>query len=179
MKEYAETLIEQFKDKELAHAHVDDFLNISIATQLKVLREQRGLTQTTLAQLADMMQARISVMEDINYSSWSISTLKKLARAFDVSLKVSFESFDTLISDTGNFNKESLQRDTRTDALRKLGRSISASDSLTRYRRDDLTISNKSETNMSRKIVKASEHEPVILKLAMKAGDSFTIPHAA
>jgi len=145
MKEYAERLIGQFRDEEIAHAYVDDFLNISIATQIKVLREQRGQTQAKLADLAGMKQSRISVMEDINYPSWSISTLKKLARAFDVSLKVSFESFDTLIADTGNFSEEFLKRDTRTDALKNLECSKQAGDRLNYSHREDRAASNETK----------------------------------
>ena len=122
MKEHAQNLIERFKDAEPAHAHVDDFLNMSIATQIKVLRKQRGLTQKQLGQLAGMQQDAICRLENIRYSGWSVLTLKRLAKAFDVALKVSFESFDTLIHDAGSFSKESLQRDTRLDALHKLGR---------------------------------------------------------
>ena len=164
MKEYAETLIGQFRDEELAHAYVDDFLNISIATQIKVLREQRGQTQAKLAELAGMKQSRISVMEDINYPSWSISTLKKLARAFDVSLKVSFESFDTLIADTGNFSEEALKRDTRANSLKKLER-------LNYDHLEDQAASNESITNMSHKAGKASENRAVIHADSMYAGD--------
>jgi len=69
MKEHAQNLIEQFKDAELAHAHVDGFLNISIAAQIKVLRKQRGLTQGQLGQLAGMRRMlsvglRISAIQD-------------------------------------------------------------------------------------------------------------------
>ena len=55
-----------------------------VATQIKVLREQRVMTQAALAEKADMRQPRLSVMEDAGYSNWSINTLKRLARAFDL-----------------------------------------------------------------------------------------------
>lgn len=110
-------LKKEFKDKEYAHAYVDEFLNASIATQIKVLREQRKWDQKELATKSGMKQPRISLLENINYYRWSISTLKKLAEAFDVTLKVSFESFSTRINDIDNFNRESLEKLSRMDDL--------------------------------------------------------------
>src|SRR5450755_1572386 len=106
-------------DKEYAHAYVDEFLNVSIATQLKVLREQQTLTQEELANLAGMKQERISVLENVNYSSWSINTLRKLAKALDVTLKVSFETFGSRLSDMGNVNTRSLQRMSREEEINR------------------------------------------------------------
>ncbi|MGB7910641.1 MAG: helix-turn-helix transcriptional regulator [Desulfobaccales bacterium] len=103
---------EAFKSKEYRHAYVDEFLNVSIATQIKVLREQRGRewSQKDLADKVGMKQPRISVMENVNYSSWSINTLRKLAKAFDLTLRVSFESFGERIKEIDQFNREALER---------------------------------------------------------------------
>ena len=117
MSELKNKLKKEFKNKEYAHAYVNEFLNASIATQIKVLREQRGWDQKELALLTDMKQPRISLLENINYDMWSISTLKKLAEAFDVTLNVSFESFSKRIDDIEKFSRESLQRQSRVDAL--------------------------------------------------------------
>lgn len=101
-----------FNNKEYRHAYVDEFLNVSIATQIKVLREQRNWTQTELANRVNppMKQTRISIMENVNYSSWSVKTLRKLAEAFDLTLRVSFESFGYRIKEIEQFNRESLER---------------------------------------------------------------------
>lgn len=110
-------LRKKFSDREIANAYVDEFLNMSIATQLKVLREQRRLTQKSLAELAGMKQERISVLENVNYSSWSINTLRKLAAAFDVRLRVSFETFGSCLAEMENFTRESLERMSREEEL--------------------------------------------------------------
>ena len=110
MNEFNKIYREEFKDKETREIYADDFLNTSIATQIKVLREQRELTQAQLAEKAEMAQERISVMEDVNYSSWTIKTLKRLAHAFDVRLVVKFESFGSLLSEFEAFNRENLER---------------------------------------------------------------------
>ena len=57
-----------------------------------------------------MMQPRISVMENVNYSSWSIKILRKLAEAFDLTLCVSFESFGTRVNDIEKFSREYLEK---------------------------------------------------------------------
>ncbi|MEW6660151.1 MAG: helix-turn-helix domain-containing protein [Thermodesulfobacteriota bacterium] len=99
-----------FKSKEYRHAYADEFLDVSIATQIKVLREQRNWGQEDLAQKVGMKQPRISVMENVNYSSWSINTLRKLAKAFDLTLRVSFESFGDRIKEIDRFNRKALER---------------------------------------------------------------------
>lgn len=110
MSKLADKLRLEFQDREYRHAYVDSFLNSSIATQIKVLREQREWSQEQLAREANMKQPRISALENVNYSSWSINTLKRLAEAFDVTLKVSFESFGTRLVDIDRFSRESLER---------------------------------------------------------------------
>src|SRR5712692_5991842 len=88
MNELVEQLRLEFKDEECAYTYVDEFLNAAIATQIKVIREQRGLSQEQLAEKTGMKQERISVLEDVNYGSWSVTTLKRIARALGVTLKV-------------------------------------------------------------------------------------------
>src|SRR5262249_44827502 len=71
-------------------------LDSMIAMQLTALREQHGWTQGELAEKTRMAQPRISLLEDVNYSSWSVNTLRRIARAYDVRLKVSFEEFGSV-----------------------------------------------------------------------------------
>jgi transcriptional regulator with XRE-family HTH domain len=108
--EIIERLKRDFSDPDYRCVYAEDFLNSSIATQIKVLREEREWTQADLAKKTGKAQSRISEIEDINYSSWSIRTLRRLARAFDLRLKVTFEEFGTLLSDFTKLNRESLQR---------------------------------------------------------------------
>ncbi len=111
MSELRSNLREEFHDKEYRHAYADESLSTYIATQIKVLREQRKLTQRELAELADMAQPRIAVLEDVNYSSWSINTLRRLAQAFDVRLSVRFEKFSSLIPEIETLGREALERE--------------------------------------------------------------------
>jgi transcriptional regulator with XRE-family HTH domain len=107
----------ELRDKEYAHAYADELLNAYIATQIKVLRQQRKWSQKQLAVEAGMAQERVSVLEDVNYSSWTVKTLLKLARAFDLRLRVSFESFSTVLSDMQRLSASTLERTSRIEDL--------------------------------------------------------------
>jgi transcriptional regulator with XRE-family HTH domain len=96
-------------DKEYRHTYANERLNALVATQIKVLREQRVWRQEDLAEEAEMHQPMISRYENVNYSSWSIKTLKQLALAFDVILEVKFRSFGDMVRGVDEFSRESLQ----------------------------------------------------------------------
>lgn len=110
MNELVDKLRPEFQDKEYRHAYADECLNTMIATQIKVLREQRGMTQKQLADATGMGQPRIPLLEDATYENWTVNTLKRFAKAFDVALSVKFETFSRLISDFENLSRESLER---------------------------------------------------------------------
>ena len=115
MSELVDQLRTEFQDEEYRHAYADDCLDTMIATQIKVLREQRGMTQGQLATATGMKQPRIPLLEDATYSNWTVNTLKRFARAFDVALSVKFETFSRLIHDFENLSRKSLQRPTFTN----------------------------------------------------------------
>jgi transcriptional regulator with XRE-family HTH domain len=112
MSELVETVRHEFQDYEYRHAYVEECLNAMVATQIKVLREQRNMTQGQLAEAAGMKQPRIPLLEDSSYSNWTVNTLKRFARAFDVALSVKFEAFSSVIDDFANMSRHSLQRPT-------------------------------------------------------------------
>lgn len=100
----------RLRDKEYAEGYAESFLNSYIATQIKVLREQRNMTQADLAREIGTTQAGVSRMENVDYSSWSKRTLTKLSRAFGVRLKVSFEPYGTLPNEVVEFSRSNLER---------------------------------------------------------------------
>src|SRR5262245_29459595 len=97
MRTLVERLKSDFQDEETRNIYCDEFLNLAIATQIKVLREQQELSQAALAERAGMRQERISVLEDVNYSAWTLNVLRRLARAFGLRLSVTFESFGSFL----------------------------------------------------------------------------------
>lgn len=106
---------DKFKDRDYRAAYAESVLDTAIATQIRVLREQRDWSQERLAEAAGMQQSRISALEDANYSGWSIKTLKRLARAFDVPLLVEFGTFGRLLNDVDNLRRASLERPSFAD----------------------------------------------------------------
>jgi transcriptional regulator with XRE-family HTH domain len=106
----SETLRQDLRQPEFSEGYAESFQDAYVATQIKVLREQNKWTQAALAKELGTTQTVISRIENVNYSAWNIRTLKKLARAFRVRLKVSFETYGSLIHDVDSFSREDLQR---------------------------------------------------------------------
>ena len=110
MSDLRDRLLEDFQDPEYRHAYVESFLNSSIAAQIRVIRKARRFTQKALAKRVGSKQSGISRLEDASYDGWSIATLHRLARAFDVSLVVRFESFGNVLADIATFGAEALAK---------------------------------------------------------------------
>ena len=103
-------LIDRFKDATYRRTYVDDFANAYLATQIQVLREQRGLTQTEFADLVGVRQSQVCRWENVNNSSWQLRTLRKIAAALDLVVVVRFESFGQVLPDIEAFSREALER---------------------------------------------------------------------
>jgi transcriptional regulator with XRE-family HTH domain len=110
MEDIAETLRHELQQPEFSEGYAESFLDAYIATQIKVLRQKNEWTQTKLAEEIKTAQTVISRIENVNYSAWNIRTLKKLARAFRLRLKVSFETYGSLIEDVESFSRQALDR---------------------------------------------------------------------
>ncbi len=103
-------LLKEFHDKEARTEYADQFLDASIALQITTLRQERQLTQQELGDLAGMKQSRISTMEKIDYSSWSVRTLRRLARALDLPLVIRFESWGNFLDGVTKLGRKDLDR---------------------------------------------------------------------
>lgn len=101
-------LWEKFRSKVYRDAFVESHLSTNIAAQIHSLREARGWTQEKLADTAHMAQARISIMEGPSYRGFTLSTLKRLASAFDVALIVRFVPFGELLEWSTSLTPERL-----------------------------------------------------------------------
>jgi transcriptional regulator with XRE-family HTH domain len=117
-----EQIADKLSDKEYRDAFVSEQINTGLAFQLRAMRELRGWSQTELGEKVGMAQSRVSVMEDANYSRYSLNTLKRLASAFDVALTVRFERFSTLVDhfsklDSATLDVASFEEDTFSSEL--------------------------------------------------------------
>lgn len=110
MSELLEQLRQTFSDKDYRDSYSESFMNSYVAAQIKVLREQYPLTQGELAEKIGTSQPGVARFENVNYSSWKVETLRKIARALDVRLKITFEEFGTLPDEVEGFHRDRLLR---------------------------------------------------------------------
>jgi transcriptional regulator with XRE-family HTH domain len=103
-------LRQNFADEEYRNAYAESFLNSFVAAQIKVLREEYPMTQSELADAIGTKQPGIARLENVNYSAWKVETLRKVARALKVRLKITFEEWGTLPGEIEGFNREALVR---------------------------------------------------------------------
>jgi len=120
MNELLKDLSEEFRDPDFAHAYMEGHSVSRIAAQIHALRKQRGWTQAELAKKSGIAQERISLLESADFESLTLKTLNKLSRAFDVNLKVNFESFSDGIIDVVKLNPENLAVTPREPDLKAL-----------------------------------------------------------
>ena len=97
-------------DPDFRHTYADEILTLFVCSQSKVLREQREMSQAELAEALGTTQSAVSRFESTDYAAWNIDTLRRIARAFDVRLRITFEGFGSLWRDVGGITKESLER---------------------------------------------------------------------
>lgn len=104
-------LIVDFQDPEYREAYVEELVNTKIATQIKVLREQRDWSQEELGTRSDnMRQERVSVLEDVNYEAWTLSVLRRFARAYDLVVDVEFKEYGEFLKEFDSFGRPRLEK---------------------------------------------------------------------
>lgn len=110
MNDLRESLRDTLRDEEYRNAYADSIMNSTVAAQIKALREHLEMTQAQLAEAIGTKQAGISRLENVNYSSWKVDTLRRIARAFHLRLRITFEEFGTLYQDVERFHRAGLDR---------------------------------------------------------------------
>lgn len=95
-----------------------------IVHQLRALRGERRWTQTDLAKKAGMPQSAVGRYESEGYGNWSINTLLKLAKAFDVALEVRFVSWPRFMRNSANTSPEVMYTPSFSTADFKAGTSV-------------------------------------------------------
>ena len=99
-------IVASLQDKDYREAFVAAEISTTVPFQIRELRNARGWTQTQLADQTGQEQGTISRFEDPDYATFSVTSLKRLASAFDVALIVRFVPFSELVDRT--IVKESL-----------------------------------------------------------------------
>jgi transcriptional regulator with XRE-family HTH domain len=108
-----EQLIEELRSsREYREAYAESHLNHTLAAQIRLIREQRGLSQKELAVKIGKHQPGLSRIEDSNYGKWNVATLRQVAGALDTCLQVSLEPYGKLVDAALELSPESLKRPT-------------------------------------------------------------------
>ena len=110
-------LLEELKNKKFRDAYVAEHVKTNVPIQIYLLREQRHWNQSQLAERAKTTQTVISRLEDIDYGKLSISTLLKLASAFDIALLVKFIPFTRLLEEFKDNSPEALSAKSFSEEL--------------------------------------------------------------
>ena len=117
MNESADRIRREFENPEYRHAYAESRLNTALAAQIVFLREQRGWTQEQLGLRAGMPQSAISRIESVDYAKWNVTTLRKLARAFDITVNISFESFGEFLRRLPKTRRANLEKPSFSEDL--------------------------------------------------------------
>lgn len=104
-----EQIWQSLSNHEYRQQFVEEEINVGLALQIKAIRDKQELTQTELAKKMGVRQPLISQWEDPDYEGkFTLSSLKDLAKVFDVALLVKFVPFSKLVEWTTNITKDSI-----------------------------------------------------------------------
>ena len=90
MKTLRSRLEKKFRDKDYEKQFYRGLEKTRIALEIASYREKAGLTQEELATLTDTSQSAIARLEDPDYNSYSITSLRKIGEALNLELIVTY-----------------------------------------------------------------------------------------
>lgn len=124
MRDVQDRLTKEFSDAEYAHAYMSSHAVNTIAAQVYWTRKKRNWNQEELAERAGMAQERISKIEAGDFTSLTMKTLHKLAKALDVNLRVEFEPFSHAVFSVCNQTKADFEMSDRVNSLSEMQNSL-------------------------------------------------------
>ena len=109
-----QTLREKLQEPAYRAQYATTALFDNVALQVRALRRQRGLSQEDLAALAGTKQPKISNIETPKEGdkapNWELASLDRVAQALGTRVRVSFETYGSLIDESDSITSESLRR---------------------------------------------------------------------
>lgn len=109
-----QTLREKLQEPAYRAQYATTALFDNVALQVRALRRQRGLSQDEVAKRAGTKQPKISNIESPKEGdrlpNWELATLDRVAQALGTRVRVSFETYGTLIDESDSLTSESLRR---------------------------------------------------------------------
>lgn len=121
MKKLDTWLLQEMTDPNFAHAMLEADGDARLAAQIRAIRKQRGWSQDELAAAVGMSVEDIANIERAQMTLLQLTTLRKLARAFDVHLSLKFESVVDGAVEVVRYTEEDLQVLSRDAELRMHG----------------------------------------------------------
>lgn len=109
MSSVREQLVRKLQSKEYRDAFTAEQIFSHLPLKIRSLRESRHLSQKQLGEKAGVAQAWVSKLEDPNYGKLTLSTLLRLASAFDVGLEVDFVPFSRVLDRALKLSPESFE----------------------------------------------------------------------
>lgn len=106
----------KFANRGYRHAYMEECVKLSIARQVRALREQREWSQEDLGRECGKPQSAISRIEDPDYGKLTLHTLLDLAKAYDLHLIVQFVDWEDWLNRTDNATKKDLKKAASTEA---------------------------------------------------------------
>lgn len=116
MKDFNALIKEKFQDQDFLREYYHQATYFRLADQLLLLRKQRGLTQTELADKADTTQTVVSRLENVSVRP-SLETVVKLAEALDAVVEVRLVPLEQLLAEQGAGVPAESQPAVKVDAL--------------------------------------------------------------
>lgn len=113
-------LMEDFSDGDVAHVYIDSHVNSKLAAQIYQTRQARGWTQAELAERSGIAQGRVSKIEAGEFDSLTMATLRKFAKAFDVTVRMELQPFSYGIVDVCHMTPAALAVPDRAASLAQL-----------------------------------------------------------
>ena len=97
MSKISSLIKNKFSDFEFRQSFVQGNIFSSLAHQIEIMRTDRNLSQSELAELMNTSQSVVSRLENPGYGKYTLTTLFQLARAFDVGLEIRFVPWSKLL----------------------------------------------------------------------------------
>ncbi|RYF51368.1 MAG: XRE family transcriptional regulator [Cytophagaceae bacterium] len=116
----SEAFVADMSDADSRTIFAADQLRMRVAMMIRALREQRGWTQTQLAERMNTKQPVISRIEDGEYGKLSVQTLLDVAAAFDLPLYIDLPEWSDWFALTRDFSDAGFKRaEFNPDTLRR------------------------------------------------------------
>jgi transcriptional regulator with XRE-family HTH domain len=94
-----QNLVAKFTDKAYRDAFVAEQVFSRLPLKIRSIREDQGMTQRQLGDVAGMAQTWVSKLEDPNYGKLTVATLLKVASALDVGLQIDFVPYSQVLNE--------------------------------------------------------------------------------